>query len=177
MYVRKIIWFTFIELYIAVIVLLILCPLYCIFAVTVYGISIGLSIVFFILTYLCGLGCDGDTHYSPCDCKVDDCKIACVIDMGKWIKTYYEREIHNFSCYHNDVEPTEVEFSGVVIHNILSLPSYSPIDDQPRHIDGEPLPTPPPPSYSPNSDIEDEPPRYVLVTRFNNTDLGLDSES
>lgn len=170
----KINWFAFIELCIAVIVLLILCPLYCIFAVTVYAIIIALSIVFCILSCICGV-CDDTSHNSsPCDCKDDECKISCVIDMGNWIKTYYEREITDFTCYYNDVEITRDELTEVVVDVVAEvetspLPSYTFIDQ--GHINAQPLSTPLPPPYS---NIEEHPQSgFVVYT----ASLRLESES
>lgn len=178
MCLQKINWLSFIELCIAVIVLLIVCPLYCIFAVTVYAIIIALSIVFCIFSVICSV-CDDNSHNSsPCDCKDDECKIRCVIDMGKWIISYYEREIHNFSCYYNDVEITRDELTEVVVDVIVvvetsPLPSYTFIDQ--GHINVQPLSTPLPPPYS---NIEEHPQsRFVVYTASLRSDSDSDSES
>jgi len=84
--------------------------------------------------------------------------------MENWIKTYYEREIRNFSCYYNDVEITQDELTEVVVDVIVvvetSLPSYTFINHHPINV--QPLSTPLPPPYS---NIEEHPQsRFVVYT-------------
>lgn len=123
MFLQQIIWVSLFKRCIAALVLMCVCPLYCIFTVTAYGILIGLSIVFCIFSCISG-GCindDNSYNSSPCDWEDDECKIGCVIDMGNWIKTYYENKFRNVSCYYNDVEVTECVFLSKMFSKIFNI--------------------------------------------------------